>query len=103
MDIRKFIQEEVVRLHKKTLLENKKAQIEKELRLLKENIYTNKHRIETIDEPIVGDALTVISKDPRAIKFENKAEFDSVLENQRYFFRIIFSLLLLYGRFGGIT
>ena len=85
MDIKKFIQEEVIKLHKKTLLENEKSKIEKELMLLKENIYTNKHRIETIDEPIIGDALTVISKDSRAIKFENKAEFDSVLENQRYF------------------
>jgi len=31
-----YINEEILKLHKKTLLENKKAQIEKELRLLKE-------------------------------------------------------------------
>lgn len=37
MDIKKFIQEEVSKLHKKTLLENKKSQIEKQLILIKEN------------------------------------------------------------------
>jgi hypothetical protein len=37
MDIRNFIQKEVIRLHKITLLENRKAQIEEKLKLLKEN------------------------------------------------------------------
>ena len=37
MDIKKFIQEEVSKLHKKSLLENEKIKIEKELRLIKEN------------------------------------------------------------------
>jgi hypothetical protein len=37
MDLKKFIQKEVFKLHKKTLLENKKHQIEKELNFLKES------------------------------------------------------------------
>jgi len=37
MDIKKFIQKEVVKLHKVTLLENEKVQIKKELMLLKED------------------------------------------------------------------
>ena len=36
MDLKQFIQEEVSKLHTKTLLENKKTQIEKELKILKE-------------------------------------------------------------------
>lgn len=85
MDIKKFIQEEVAKLHKISLLEDEKRQIEKKLMLLKENIYTNKYGIETIDEPIIGDALMVISKDKRAVKFKKKSDFDSFLKNQRYF------------------
>jgi len=85
MDIKQFIKEEVSKFHKKTLLENKKAQIEKELRLLKESVYINKYGIETINKPIISDALMVISKDENAVKFTNKEEFNSFLEKQKYF------------------
>lgn len=63
MDIKQFIQEEVSKLHKKTLLENRKAEIEK---LLKE--YNN------YDYPAGADA------DPNAPwnQSEENPEFDSL-------------------------
>ncbi len=41
-DLKIFIKEEVEKLHKKTLLEEKKTEIEKELKLLKEDKWIQK-------------------------------------------------------------
>lgn len=85
MDLKQFIKEEVAKLHKITLLEDKKLKIEKELNLLNEEIYVNSYGIKTIDKPIVGDALEVMSQNKKALKFTNKEEFDSFLDKQQYF------------------
>jgi len=52
---------------------------------LDENIYISKYGHKTIDKPIIPDAVNVISKNPNAVKFTNKSEFDNFLDKQKYF------------------
>jgi len=52
---------------------------------LNENIYFNKYNIKTIDLPIIGDAISILSKNNNAIKFTNKNEFVKFLNQQQYF------------------
>lgn len=85
MNLKQFIKEEVSKLHKVTLLEDKKAKIEKELKLINEEIHVNSYGIKTINKPIVGDALEVMSQNKKALKFTNKEEFNSFLDKQQYF------------------
>lgn len=49
------------------------------------NIYKNQHSIETINMPIIPDAINVLSKNNNAIKFTDIDEFKSFLNEQRYF------------------
>jgi hypothetical protein len=53
-EFKKFIQEEVKKLHQITLLENKKIQIEKELKILEEgkNAELIRHYKVTYDKPV---------------------------------------------------
>lgn len=52
---------------------------------LDENIIHSKYGHETINYPIIPDAINVISKNPKAIKFNNRDEFKKTLKNQEYF------------------
>ncbi len=52
---------------------------------LNENILSNKYNITTINEPIIPDAIEVISQNPNAIVFNNKQAFDEFAKQQRYF------------------
>ena len=54
-------------------------------RLLENNIYLNKHGIETVREPIIPDVVKILSKNPEAIQVNNKKEFKTLLDKQRYF------------------
>lgn len=49
------------------------------------NIYVNKYHLETIRNPIIPDAIKVITKNPDAIKFSNKEEFNTFAGTQSYF------------------
>ncbi len=49
------------------------------------NIYYNKYHTLTVREPIITDVVSILSKNPNAVKFTNKAEFDAFSEKQRYF------------------
>lgn len=49
------------------------------------NIYWSKYGYETIDEPIISDAIKILSKNPNAIKFNNKQEFNDFKNKQKYF------------------
>ena len=61
------------------------GKLDKTFKLNEENIYLNKYMIKTINEPIIPDAIEVISKNPNAIKFTNKSEYNSFAKNQQYF------------------
>lgn len=39
----------------------------------------------TIDKPIIPDAINALSKEPNAVKFNDKANFDNFLKEQKYF------------------
>ena len=52
---------------------------------LNENISSNKYNITTINEPIIPDAIEVISQNPNAIEFHDKQSFDEFAKQQRYF------------------
>lgn len=59
----------------------------KRLRGLEENknIFKGKYGYLTIDEPIIPDAIQVISQNPNAIKFTDKQSYDEFANQQRYF------------------
>lgn len=59
-------------------------------RLIKENLHNNniilsKYGHITINEPLIPDAVQLLSNDKRAIKFTNKNEFDAFAQQQKYF------------------
>ena len=39
----------------------------------------------TINKPVVDDAITILSKNPKAIKVNTKGEFDNIASKQKYF------------------
>lgn len=49
------------------------------------NIHTNKYGIETINKPIISDAINILSKNNNSIEFTDINEFKSFLNNQKYF------------------
>lgn len=53
--------------------------------IIKENIYINKYNIVTVNDPIIPDVIKILSKNKNAIKFSNKASFDSFARKQKYF------------------
>lgn len=50
-----------------------------------ENVIRNKNGNTTIKEPIIPDAVEVISKNPNVIKFTDKNNFDEFINKQQYF------------------
>jgi hypothetical protein len=54
-------------------------------KLNEDNIYQSKYGHTTLDKPIISDAIKILSENPKAIKFNNKQEFEQVLNNQKYF------------------
>ena len=74
MEIKQFIKEELQRLHKATLLKEENS-----------NIYISKYGAKTIRNPIIPDAIEVLSKDPRAVKFTHRGNFEAFLDKQKYF------------------
>lgn len=54
-------------------------------KILSEKIYTSKYGFDSIDEPMIPDAITLLSKNNSSIKFTNKNDFDNFLNNQEYF------------------
>jgi len=71
MDIKKYIQEEVEKLHKRTLLENKKARIEKQLKLLKEDGPFNDD-----GEPLMTHQQYNDYSEPSEEDFEDRDNYD---------------------------
>jgi len=53
--------------------------------VLNENIISNKHGVTTVDQPIIPDAIEVISKNPNAVEFSDKQSFDNFANQQKYF------------------
>lgn len=49
------------------------------------NIIANKYNITTVNDPIVPDAITVMSNIPEAINFTDRKKFDAYLDKQTYF------------------
>jgi len=50
-----------------------------------ENIESNKYNITTISEPIIPDAIQVVSQNSNAIEFTDKQSFDEFANQQQYF------------------
>jgi len=69
----KFIREQAKKIFNKVLLNENS------------NIYFNKYHIKTIDNPIIPDAIEIMSNNPDVIKFTHKGNFDEFLNKQRYF------------------
>jgi len=53
--------------------------------LLENNIYRNKYNIETVSDPIIPDVVKILSNNPKAIKVNNKAQFEDLANEQVYF------------------
>lgn len=53
--------------------------------MVESNIYNNKYGIQTIEKPIIPDAVTILSKNPNAVKFTDKNSFDRFASQQKYF------------------
>jgi len=52
---------------------------------INENIESNKYEITTVREPIIPDAIQVVSQNPEAIEFNDKQSFNEFANQQRYF------------------
>ena len=50
-----------------------------------DNIYTTKYHKETVDKPIISDAIKIISKNKKAVKFDDVNKLKEFKDKQRYF------------------